>query len=130
MIAYVETSAAAKLFKDEKNSAALKDHLSELRTNGHGIASSALLETELRRTAVRQGVAQVTVTDILDRIDISDISRSMFAEAGVLPDPYLRSLDALHVVAALRMNADVMITYDDRQIEAAGAAGLHVHSPK
>jgi uncharacterized protein len=129
VIAYVETSAAVKLFKDEENSTALKDHLSELRANGDGIASSTLLETELRRTAIRQGVAQITVTDILDHMDLSDISRSMFAEAGVLPDPNLRSLDAIHVVAALRMGADAMITYDDRQIEAAEAAGLHVVSP-
>jgi predicted nucleic acid-binding protein len=129
VIAYVDTSAAVKLFKDEENSAALKDHLSELRANGDGIASSTLLETELRRTAIRQGIAQITVTDILDHIDLSDISRSMFVEAGVLPDPSLRSLDAIHVVGALRMGADVMITYDDRQIKAAEAAGLHVVSP-
>jgi predicted nucleic acid-binding protein len=47
----------------------------------------------------------------------------------LLPGRNLRSLDALHVAAALRVGADVMITYDTRQADAAGASGLRVESP-
>ncbi len=33
--------------------------------------------------------------------------------AGLLPGASLRSLDALHVAAALRWGADAVVTYDD-----------------
>jgi hypothetical protein len=118
-----------KLLKDEPESDAIKTYLNALAKNEDGIASSTLLETELRRAAVRQGVAQTTVTAVLDRLDVFDLSRGMFTEAGVLPEVNLRSLDALHVVAALRIGADVMVSYDLRQIEAAQSAGLHTASP-
>jgi predicted nucleic acid-binding protein len=129
VIAYLETSAAVKLLKDEPDSDAIKRYLNGLVANDDGIASSTLLETELRRAGVRQGIAQSTVTAVLDRIDMFDLSRSTFTQAGVLSGQYLRSLDALHVTAALRINADVMISYDERQKDAAEAAGLRVHSP-
>ena len=129
MIAYIETSAAVKLFKDEPESGAVQAYLNRLEANDDGVASSTLLETELRRTAIRRGIAQTTVTEILDHLDIFDLSRSMFTEAGLLPDVHLRSLDAVHVVAALRIGANVMVSYDKRQLDAAEAAGLHVVSP-
>ncbi|HEX4443824.1 MAG TPA: type II toxin-antitoxin system VapC family toxin [Galbitalea sp.] len=129
MIAYVETSAAVKLFRDEPESSAVEAYLNRLDASEDGIASSTLLETELRRAAIRRGIAQTTVTEILDRLDIFDLSRSMFTEAGLLPNAHLCSLDAVHVVAALRIGADVMVSYDKRQLDAAEAAGLHVVSP-
>jgi predicted nucleic acid-binding protein len=70
------------------------------------------------------------VTAILDGIDTFELSRSSFTSAGILPDEDLRSLDALHIVAALRINADVVVSYDQRQLDAAEAAGLRVHSPQ
>jgi predicted nucleic acid-binding protein len=129
MIAYLDTSAAVKILKDEPDSDAVKRYLNGLAANEDSISSSTLLETELRRAAVRQGVSQTTVTAILDRLDIVDLSRSMFREAGVLAEPSLRSLDALHLVAALRVGADVLISYDQRQIEAAQSMGIRTLSP-
>ena len=129
MIAYIDTSAAAKLFGDESESNAVRHYLDDMASSDAGLASSALMETELRRAAGRRGVAQATVNAILDRIDIFDLSRSMYSEAGVLPGANLRSLDALHVVAALRINADLLVSYDESQISAATALGLRVHSP-
>ncbi|MHB1172768.1 MAG: type II toxin-antitoxin system VapC family toxin [Lacisediminihabitans sp.] len=129
MIAYVETSAAAKMLFDEGESARVTKYLDGLVGAGHWLASSAILETELRRAAVREGEPQSIVTAILDRVSIVDISRSVFTQAGVLSGTNLRSLDALHVAAALHMNADVMVSYDRRQIDAAEAAGLRTVSP-
>ncbi|MEJ1231223.1 MAG: hypothetical protein WDM88_12165 [Galbitalea sp.] len=42
----------------------------------------------------------------------------------------LRSLDALHIAAALGVNADVMVSYDHASSTRAEAAGLRVHSPR
>ena len=86
--------------------------------------SCLVLETELRRLAVRSELPQAAVTALLERFDLLETDRSLYREAGLLPGPDLRSLDALHVAAALRLNADVMLTYDRRQITAAEAVGL------
>ena len=129
MILYVETSAAAKLIIEEPESSRLAVHLDRAVDQDDGLLSSMLLETELRRLAVRTGVAQSVVTRLLERFDLLEIDRSLYREAGLLPGPHLRSLDAIHVAAALRANADAMVTYDLRQADAADSVGLSVQAP-
>lgn len=67
---------------------------------------------------------QAAVASLLERFDLLETDRSLYREAGLLPGPHLRSLDALHVAAALRLDAEVMLSYDRRQIAAAEAVGL------
>ena len=129
MIAYIESSAAAKLLVSEAASAPLADYLDELAANVSEVMSCVLLETELRRLAVRDNLPQLGVTALMDRLDIIDLDREVYREAGLLPGKNLRSLDALHVAAALRAGADVMVTYDARQGAAAEASGLPVVAP-
>ena len=129
MISYLDTSAAAKILLREAESDALKAQLDDLRDGGLLVMSSVLLETELRRTAERAGHPQSLVTEILDRLEIFELDRAVFRAAGLLPGVHLRSLDALHIAAAFRVGADVMVTYDERQIDAARAVGLHTLSP-
>lgn len=129
MILYVETSAAAKLLIEESASSRLATRLDWAVQEDDMLISSMLLETELRRLAVRFDLAQTTVSTLLERFDLVEIDRSLYREAGLFPGPYLRSLDALHLAAALRVDADVMVTYDHRQAGAAGAAGLPVLAP-
>jgi len=125
---YLDTSAAAKVLVDEAESEALTAYLDDERSNRE-IVSSALLETELRRLAGRLGLDQSAVSDLLTRIDLIDPSRSIFHEAGVLPGPTLRSLDALHLATALRIEADVVVAYDLRLLDAARDLGLAIDSP-
>lgn len=129
MILYIETSAAAKLLVDEPASGRLAARLDEAVDADDAVLSSTLLETELRRLAVRVDLAQTAVTHLLDRIDLVEIDRSLYREAGLLPGRHLRSRDALHLAAALRAGADVMVTYDHRQADAAVAVGLPVLTP-
>ncbi len=121
MIVYIETSAAAKLLVEEEASARLAEHLDALP---EAPVSCLVLETELRRLAVRIELPQTAVTALLERFDLLETDRSLYREAGLLPGRNLRSLDTLHVAAALRLNADVMLSYDRRQIAAAEAVGL------
>lgn len=121
MIVYVETSAAAKLLVEEEESDRLAGYLDGLVEPP---ASCLILETELRRLAVRIGFPQAAVTTVLERFDLLETDRSLYREAGMLPGPHLRSLDALHVAAALRLDADVIVSYDRRQLDAAWAVGL------
>lgn len=129
MTAYADTSAAAKLLVDESESAALSAYLDGLVSDGVPLVSSVLLETELRRLAVRHRLNQAAVSDVLDRFDLFEPDRAIFVEAGVLPGAGLRSLDALHIVVAVRLEADVLVTYDVRQAESARLVGLRVAAP-
>lgn len=43
--------------------------------------------------------------------------------------PYLRTLDALHLEAAIRLDADAILTYDRRLGDAARLMGLEVVAP-
>lgn len=126
---YVETSAAAKLLVEEAESDALAAWLDERATAGVTVLSSLLLETELRRLAVRTGLLQERVSDLLDRIDLVELDAVTCRTAGLLDGTHLRSLDALHIASALRTNCQTMISYDARQSDAARRAGLHVVSP-
>ena len=130
MTVYLETSAAAKILFREAETAELTRQLDHMVADDVPLISSIVLETELRRAAVREGASQALVTDILDRFDLIELDRSIFRAAGLLPGRNLRSLDALHIAAALAASTDVMISYDQRQIDAAVAAGLRTLSPR
>jgi len=129
VILYIETSAAAKLLVDESASGRLAARLDNAVDQDDALLSSTLLETELRRLAVRVDLAQSAVTHLLERFDLVETDRSLYREAGLLPGRHLRSLDALHLAVALRAGADVMVTYDLRQACAAETAGLPVLAP-
>lgn len=129
MIAYVDTSAAAKTLISEPETPALKRYLNEVVEDDGDLFSSLLLETELRRTAVRNGVSQELATDTLELFDMFEPDPTIFRDAGLMPGKNLRSLDAIHVVTALRVDADVFISYDGSQVKAARAAGLRTVSP-
>jgi predicted nucleic acid-binding protein len=128
VIVYLDTSAAAKLLVEEFESEALEDYLAGLGPEDEPV-SSALLETELRRFGVRFDLSQALISDLLDRVDLVEPDRSLFTEAGLLPGRSLRSLDALHVATALRVDASVVVAYDDCLHQAARAVGLATAAP-
>ncbi len=83
MIAYLDTSAAAKLVWREPESEALRGFLAE--RDAGTVRSSMLLETELRRAAARNRVPQERVTTVLDRLELADLGREMLTYAGLMP---------------------------------------------
>lgn len=125
-VVYVDTSALAALLKPEPESEPLERWLD--RTSA-ALVSSDLMETELRRVAVRDGLSQTDVTALLDGVALAALDRAVFRSAGFLPMEMLRTLDALHLEAAIRLDADAMLTYDHRLAQAAEAAGLTVIAP-
>jgi uncharacterized protein len=129
MIAYVDTSAAAKLVIEEPESEQLATYLDKLITDDVSLVSSILLETELRRLAVRHNLSQALVWEVLQRFDLIEPDRAMFVEAGLLPGPHLRTLDALHIATAVRAGADTIVGYDTRLTEAAHWLGISVTTP-
>jgi predicted nucleic acid-binding protein len=62
-------------------------------------------------------------------VNLVPLGREQFREAGLYPQPGLRSLDALHLAGALGVDASAMLTYDVRLADAARAQGLKVIAP-
>ncbi|MDO5066658.1 MAG: type II toxin-antitoxin system VapC family toxin [Propionibacteriaceae bacterium] len=125
-VVYVDTSALAALLVEQPESDAL---LVWLDQTTDVLVSSDLLETELRRVAVREGLDQGVVTQLLEGVDIAALDRAVYRSAGLLPMPHLRALDALHLEAALRLDAAAILTYDARLRQAAQEVGLQVIAP-
>jgi uncharacterized protein len=126
---YLDTSAAAKILVEEAESDAVVAFLERALDDGDVVGSSRLLETELRRLAIRITIPQEHVTLVLERVDLLVPDDEVFRTAGLLPGASLRSVDALHVAAALRWGADAVMTYDERRARAARAVGLDVVAP-
>jgi predicted nucleic acid-binding protein len=127
-LVYLDTSAFMKLVEEEAESAALRRHLrgGRLRT------SAILLQTEALRAAARLSAAHLaTARALLRGLALIQLDRQLYAVAGTLAPPELRSLDALHIAAALTVSQDLadFVTYDARMIAAARALGLPVVSP-
>jgi predicted nucleic acid-binding protein len=59
------------------------------------------------------------------------MSSGVLESASRLPDPMLRTLDAIHVATALaiRDDLDVLLSYDQRLLAAATSHGLPTAAP-
>lgn len=123
----MDASAAAKLLAAEAETTALEDFLTE--QSDAEFVSSVLLETELRRTAWRNGASQQEVSDVLAGIDLVGAPRATFQEAGLLPVSGLRSHDAIHLATALRVEATTLLSYDRRLLGAARSLGVATATP-
>ena len=129
MAYYLDTSAAVKLVVEEVGSKALRAWV--MKTT-EPIVSSDLLRTELLRATRRGAPDQVQqARAVLDSLVLLTVSTSLFEQAGTLEPDLLRSLDALHLAAALDLGDDLdgVITYDDRLASAAVALGPAVIAP-
>jgi predicted nucleic acid-binding protein len=123
----MDTSAAWKLIVREAESEALGRAID---TDGPDLLSCWLLDTEIRRACLRvPNLTQQTVSGLLDEIDLCEVPAALFRHAGRLPVAQLRSLDALHLAAAIQLDVDHVVTYDLRMAEAARLLGLHVLAP-
>lgn len=130
MAYYLDTSAAVKLVVAESGSTALRKVLEGATTP---IVSSDLLRTELMRTTRRGAPDQmVQARAVLDSLVLLTLSTAVVERAGELEPGLLRSLDALHLAAALELGdeLDGLITYDDRMASAARALGISVVAPR
>ena len=126
---YADTSALVKLLVVEAETPTLQSYLS---SSGQRLASSELTIAELGRTAVRAGASGASVRALLGQIDLLAVRRDALERAGNLPSPegtFLRTADAIHLVAVLELGETVFMTYDRRQAQAAARQGLQVTAP-
>lgn len=143
---YLDTCALVKLVHAEPETGALRDYLSAkaqlpkftstvslaelpraIRRANHDRAGRAgrLLEAE-REQAEREQAER-----LLGTLRLVDLTRAVLADAGDADGPYLRTLDAVHLVSASRLGGSLsaFVTYDKTLAAAAQEAGLPVLSP-
>jgi predicted nucleic acid-binding protein len=128
MAIYVDTSAAVKLLVREPETSALRRWL---REEERDLVSSDLLRAELARVALRLGDGTRRAEAILAGIIVLPVTTTTFDSAGALEPATMRSLDALHLAAALDLGdeLDAILTYDERLGAAATAHGVDVVAP-
>jgi predicted nucleic acid-binding protein len=126
---YLDTSAFLKLVVAEADSTAL-------RTWAEGdereLFSCDLLRTEALRTARRHSTdALREARDRLDAVTIIEVSTAVCERAADLDPAILRSLDAVHLAAALSVGPELegVVTYDDRLAAASALHGVAVVAP-
>jgi predicted nucleic acid-binding protein len=96
------------------------------------LVSSDLLRTEAIRACRRSSpLALEAARERLDRMALLRMTTETYHLAGELQPPLLRSLEALHIAAALTLGDDLegIVTYDSRMAQSARALGLAIEQP-
>ncbi|MFN2465940.1 MAG: type II toxin-antitoxin system VapC family toxin [Candidatus Dormibacteria bacterium] len=126
--AYLDSSAFVKLVSLEPESAALR---ADLVPWPH-LVSSALIAAEVLRAAARVSTEAVAhARALLDGVELIGIDQTFLEGCAFVPPPELRTLDAIHLAAALSIRSELgaFFVYDQRLAEAARRLGLPVRSP-
>ena len=129
-LVYLDSSALVKLVVKERESDALRAW-----TALHPAAvTSALSVAEVRR-AVGRLTPRARLSDrarlVLDGVALLGLDQDILEKAAGLAPAELRTLDAIHIASALTLGKDLLafVTYDERQLAAAGKAGLPLVQP-
>lgn len=123
---YIDSSAAVKLVVSERESDAL-----DAWASGRDLASSVILDVEVRRAVRRAGTTPTRLPDVLGEIDLLPLSGVLLERAALVGPPGLRSLDAIHLASAVGVGPGLggMVCYDNRLAEASVRAGIEVLAP-
>ena len=130
---YLDSSAIVKLVHREAETGALVDWLSQ-RAEAP-LVSSALAAVEVPRALRRYGPQALPgVPAVMARLYLLEIDATVRETAAALPDPALRSLDAIHLASALLLQMEGrapegLVAYDERLLRSVAQAGLPVVSP-
>ena len=137
MITYLDTSSLLKLVIDEEGS----ERAELIWDSADALASVALVVVEGRAAlaAARRGGRLSTsqhlrarrgFAALADGLTIVEVTEELIADAADLAEnEALRGYDAVHLAAALTVEATVLSSADAALCEAADRRGLHVANP-
>jgi predicted nucleic acid-binding protein len=142
-VIYLDTCALLKLIRVDAQSHALGafiDAQPAVRWFSSEIAKTELARTVRRINHDDRGRlidesrlrAELSHAESLSaRLDLIAVSTRVLSEAAGIEQPFLRTLDAIHLAAAasLRASLTAFVTYDKRLAEAAKELGLPVLAP-
>jgi len=142
-VIYFDTCALLKLIREDADSAALGSFIDA--RPGTRWFSSEIAKAELARTlrrinhddngrlvdGARLGAELGHAEQLCAHLDLIAVSSRIIGEAAAIGQPFLRTLDAIHLAAASSMRAGLsaFVTYDKRLAVAARRAELPVQSP-
>lgn len=134
MRVYLHSSALLKRVIEEPESDQLRVVL-----RGHVEERAVLLSSRLASIEVSRAIRLRLDTGYATAADFVDDAMSGVAEHPVgdevlslsqrLNPNRLRSLDAIHVASAMLLGADLLITYDNRMVDAGQLNGLRCAAP-
>jgi len=127
-VIYVDTSALLKLVHAEPESMPLRTWLAR---HPDDLLSSALIRAEARRALLRNDPpALPQLARTLAFVAQIPVSEAILDRAAMLPDPGLRTHDAIHLASAeLTPAVTTVLVYDKKLAEAARKMGMTVASP-
>lgn len=132
MQVYVDSSALIKRVVAEAESDALVEFLDGHYWQTDLLASSSLAWVEVSRAVL----ARVTSTEAgeliegaMSGIDERMMGADVISVARRIEPLILRSLDAIHLATAVLIDADLVVTYDDRLADACRRNALAVAMP-
>jgi predicted nucleic acid-binding protein len=128
---YLDSSALVKLVVSEAESGALRSYLADRRSDVR--MAAALARTEVvRAVAMYRSIELVeTARSIIARLHLVPLNNRLLDTAAATLPPELRTLDAIHLAAAMTApDLRAIVTYDKRMSDAAATAGLAVVSPR
>jgi uncharacterized protein len=142
-VIYFDTCALIKLIREDADSPALGafiDARPDTRWSTSELARAELTRTIRRVNHDNRGKlidgprlrAELGYAESLwERLALIPVSARILDDAGALEQPFLRTLDAIHLAAAgsMRRSLSAFVTYDKKLAAAAQEAGLPALSP-
>ena len=133
MRVYFDSSALIKRVVAEDESDDLVDFLDARYEQGDVLASSSLAWVEVSRVVLARVRTPADAGELIDGamsgIDERQLSAEVVSVARRIEPLILRSLDALHLATAVLIDADLVVTYDERLADACRRNALSVVSP-
>lgn len=127
---YLDTSALLKLLYREDETPALLAWLDG--RDDEPLLTSVIGRLEVIRAVRRLGEMDAPrVGDLLDGLDMVEMSPRVLLRAETIGDGHLRTLDAIHLASASEVAADLsaLVCYDRRLFSAGTASGLPTVAP-
>lgn len=125
---YVDASALGRVLLGEPDAPAILRGLAPFDQR----VASRLLRVELRRLALRERRLQ-DADQLLLGLALLPLDEELLAAAEVVSPTTVATLDAIHLVTALRLSSagmlDTVMTYDVRLADGARQHGLAVLAP-
>lgn len=127
---YLDASAIVKLAVVEPESEALRRWRVAVSSDDV-LSTCELAVAEVLRAVARVGGDVGVAMAHLDSLDHVVLDRDLLLAAGSLEPAVLRTLDAVHLAAALTVGAGLggVVTYDVRMADAAAHLGLPTLAP-
>ena len=127
-VVYVDSSALVKLVLPEPERQALRTFL----YRSAPVVSCALARVEVSRATRPHGRDAVRAArEVVATTDFIGVDDAMLDDAATIGPATLRTLDAIHLAAALTLGAELeaLVTYDRRLADAARSLGIEVRAP-